>query len=139
MCFLLWFFFFSSRRRHTRCALVTGVQTCCSSDLPDEARRHHRAGLLRLFRLGLREQVKFLEKNLPDLTKMGMLYMNLGTQEELRDQIIDCAVAQPCLGDPWPADAAAFEARRQDGKGRLSLLAQEAARLAPAEIGRAHV
>src|SRR3546814_1981276 len=26
------FFFFSSRRRHTRCALVTGVQTC-SSDL----------------------------------------------------------------------------------------------------------
>src|SRR3546814_2517485 len=26
--FLLWLFFFSSRRRHTRCALVTGVQTC---------------------------------------------------------------------------------------------------------------
>src|SRR3546814_4306730 len=25
-CF--WCFFFSSRRRHTRCALVTGVQTC---------------------------------------------------------------------------------------------------------------
>src|SRR3546814_5472559 len=25
MCF---YFFFSSRRRHTRCALVTGVQTC---------------------------------------------------------------------------------------------------------------
>src|SRR3546814_2538858 len=24
----LYFFFFSSRRRHTRCALVTGVQTC---------------------------------------------------------------------------------------------------------------
>src|SRR3546814_9044740 len=32
-------FFFSSRRRHTRCALVTGVQTCalpiCEDDLPD--------------------------------------------------------------------------------------------------------
>src|SRR3546814_2938108 len=26
MCFFV--FFFSSRRRHTRCALVTGVQTC---------------------------------------------------------------------------------------------------------------
>src|SRR3546814_12858712 len=25
---VLFFFFFSSRRRHTRCALVTGVQTC---------------------------------------------------------------------------------------------------------------
>src|SRR3546814_1969203 len=28
MWYLLLFFFFSSRRRHTRCALVTGVQTC---------------------------------------------------------------------------------------------------------------
>src|SRR3546814_2327878 len=26
--FIIFFFFFSSRRRHTRCALVTGVQTC---------------------------------------------------------------------------------------------------------------
>src|SRR3546814_2501204 len=26
--YVLFFFFFSSRRRHTRCALVTGVQTC---------------------------------------------------------------------------------------------------------------
>src|SRR3546814_18123950 len=34
-------FFFSSRRRHTRCALVTGVQTCalpiCSAHLPPGA------------------------------------------------------------------------------------------------------
>src|SRR3546814_8692044 len=26
--FVIFIFFFSSRRRHTRCALVTGVQTC---------------------------------------------------------------------------------------------------------------
>src|SRR3546814_10265195 len=26
--FIVYVFFFSSRRRHTRCALVTGVQTC---------------------------------------------------------------------------------------------------------------
>src|SRR3546814_5455757 len=26
--YFFFFFFFSSRRRHTRCALVTGVQTC---------------------------------------------------------------------------------------------------------------
>src|SRR3546814_9549983 len=33
------FFFFSSRRRHTRCALVTGVQTCAlpiSRPRPDQ-------------------------------------------------------------------------------------------------------
>src|SRR3546814_9185064 len=28
MCLVVVFFVFSSRRRHTRCALVTGVQTC---------------------------------------------------------------------------------------------------------------
>src|SRR3546814_5748729 len=28
MLFFFFIFFFSSRRRHTRCALVTGVQTC---------------------------------------------------------------------------------------------------------------
>src|SRR3546814_20509586 len=28
MCYFMRLFFFSSRRRHTRCALVTGVQTC---------------------------------------------------------------------------------------------------------------
>src|SRR3546814_19283014 len=33
------FFFFSSRRRHTRCALVTGVQTCALPILVAEAQR----------------------------------------------------------------------------------------------------
>src|SRR3546814_4627251 len=36
---MCWFvcFFFSSRRRHTRCALVTGVQTCALPIFLDEA------------------------------------------------------------------------------------------------------
>src|SRR3546814_3367900 len=40
---VLCFFFFSSRRRHTRCALVTGVQTCAlpisGNDAVDSATR----------------------------------------------------------------------------------------------------
>src|SRR3546814_1649312 len=35
--FVFFYFFFSSRRRHTRCALVTGVQTCA---LPISAVAH---------------------------------------------------------------------------------------------------
>jgi ATP-dependent helicase HrpA len=99
-------------------------------DDPDQARRAHRSGLLRLFRLQLRETVKFLEKNLPDLQKLGMLFIPLGTQDEIRDQVIDVAIVQACLQEPWPADAAAFRQRLQEGKGRLGLLAQEVARLA---------
>src|SRR3546814_8494651 len=33
--YVLFVFFFSSRRRHTRCALVTGVQTCALPISPD--------------------------------------------------------------------------------------------------------
>src|SRR3546814_10519401 len=36
-CCPSFFFFFSSRRRHTRCALVTGVQTCALPILPADA------------------------------------------------------------------------------------------------------
>src|SRR3546814_12563346 len=37
-------FFFSSRRRHTRCALVTGVQTCALPIFGDETRQVVRGG-----------------------------------------------------------------------------------------------
>src|SRR3546814_4972580 len=37
VCSCFMFFFFSSRRRHTRCALVTGVQTCALPILCDVA------------------------------------------------------------------------------------------------------
>jgi ATP-dependent helicase HrpA len=98
-------------------------------DSPEEAARIHRAGLRRLFALQLREPIKYLEKNLPGLREMAMQYMPLGSQEALRDQLIDMALDRACLQEPLPDDDASFHARRDEGKGRLSLLAQEIARL----------
>src|SRR3546814_2252083 len=43
------FFFFSSRRRHTRCALVTGLQTCALPILDVEADSVLADELARLF------------------------------------------------------------------------------------------
>src|SRR3546814_14629647 len=40
-------FFFSSRRRHTRCALVTGVQTCALPILTSSALFHYRSPYVR--------------------------------------------------------------------------------------------
>src|SRR3546814_2042532 len=56
---LLVLFFFSSRRRHTRCALVTGVQTCAlpifaSFLSPDAAERQEAATTKRLDQLDRR-------------------------------------------------------------------------------------
>src|SRR3546814_8732300 len=42
-CFFFCVFFFSSRRRHTRCALVTGVQTCALPIWPSSKHRRDHA------------------------------------------------------------------------------------------------
>src|SRR3546814_8160396 len=44
--FVLFFFFFSSRRRHTRCTLVTGVQTCALPISNDYVTKPFRLGVL---------------------------------------------------------------------------------------------
>src|SRR3546814_5618389 len=41
---VVFMFFFSSRRRHTRCALVTGVQTCALPIFDIGVQRHLRHG-----------------------------------------------------------------------------------------------
>lgn len=98
-------------------------------DDPAEAARIHRLGLRRLFALQLREPLKYLEKNLPGLSQMAIQFMNLGTQDELRDQILDATLERACLQDPLPTDDASFGARKDESRARLTLLAQEIARL----------
>ena len=112
-------------------ALVDRVTHCDVEvfDSPDEAARIHRAGLRRLFALQLREPIRYLERNLPGMREMSMQYMALGTADELRDQIVETALDRACLQDPLPDDDASFHARRDAAKGRLTLLAQEIARL----------
>ncbi|MFL9961357.1 ATP-dependent RNA helicase HrpA [Paraburkholderia sediminicola] len=104
-------------------------------DSPDEAGRIHRAGLRRLFALQLKEPIKYLEKNLPGLREMAMQFMPRGTQEELRDQLIDTALDRACLQDPLPDDDVSFHTRRDEGRSRLTLLAQEIARLVGQILG----
>jgi ATP-dependent helicase HrpA len=58
-----------------------------------------------------------------------MQYMAMGTQEELRDEIINKALDIACLQDPLPIDAASFAKRKEEGKSRLVLLVNEIARL----------
>jgi ATP-dependent helicase HrpA len=99
-------------------------------DEPDVAAARHRVGLRRLVALQIRDALKYLEKNIPDLQKMAVAYMPLGTQEELRQQIVDVALDRAFLLDPLPADQAAFDRRLQEGRGRLTLIANEVARLA---------
>ncbi len=99
-------------------------------DEPDVAAAKNRAGLRRLFALQIKDALKYLEKNIPDLQKMSVAYMSLGTSEELRQQILDVAVDRAFLVEPLPNDEASFKRRVDEGRGRLTLIANEVARLA---------
>jgi ATP-dependent helicase HrpA len=110
-------------------------------DEPDVAAAKHRAGLRRLFALQIKDALKYLEKNLPDLQKMATAYMLVGraadnsgggTLEELREQIIEVALDRAFLLEPLPTNEADFKKRIDDGRGRLTLIASEVARLAAA-------
>ena len=97
-------------------------------DEPEVAAARHRAGLRRLVALQIKEPLKYLEKNIPDLQRLGVLYMGLGTLEELRQQIVDVALDRAFLAEPLPTDAKAFDTRVAEGRARLNLIAQEVAR-----------
>jgi ATP-dependent helicase HrpA len=108
-------------------------------DEPDAAAAKHRAGLRRLFALQIKDALKYLEKNLPELQKMATAYMLVGraadnsgggTLEELREQIIEVALDRAFLLDPLPTNEGEFKRRIDDGRGRLTLIASEVARLA---------
>jgi ATP-dependent helicase HrpA len=107
-------------------------------DEPDVAAAKHQAGLRRLFALHIKDALKYLEKNIPDLTKMAAAYMLVGrsadntgggTLEELREQIIAKALDRAFLLDPLPTNAAEFTKRLEEGRGRLTLISSEIARL----------
>jgi ATP-dependent helicase HrpA len=115
-------------------------------DEPELAAAKHRAGLRRLFALQIKDALKYLEKNIPDLQKMAVSFMQVGkfegaeksaaangaggTLEELREQIIAVALDRAFLLEPLPGDAMAFKRRLDEGRGRLTLIANEVARMA---------
>jgi ATP-dependent helicase HrpA len=119
-------------------ALVDHGEFCSLEvfDDPAEASARHRDGLRRLFRLQLREQVKYLEKSLATLqptqmraTTVPALAAAMPDFEQMREQVVTAAIDRTCLADPLPADATSFAARCNDARGRLTLIAQEVARL----------
>src|SRR3546814_8147311 len=102
-------FFFSSRRRHTRCALVTGVQTCA---LP-------------------------ISQGMSDLTQMDRLASELAgaravrADAEARSSTIGAASSAGAAASPLLADLQTQEITLQRRIAELSAMY--------GQIGRAHV
>lgn len=62
-----------------------------------EARQATYYGLRELFALALARDINYLKKNIPALTKMALLFMPLGSREELVNEIINAAIQHTFL------------------------------------------
>ena len=90
-----------------------------------EARKHHWQGLRRLFILANKDTYKALQKQLPGLRELGLLFINVGSVEGLVEQILNLAIERAFMSEDLPVSAEQFNQRLLAGKPRLSLIAQE--------------
>ena len=99
-----------------------------------EARKQHAQGLRRLFALGNKDTLKALQKQLPGVRELGLLFINIGSVENLIEQILNLSVERAFMTEPLPNNAEQFSDRMQAGKPRLALIAQEISRHALAAL-----
>ncbi len=100
------------------------------------ASRVHRQGLRRLFMIALKEPIKFFERNIPELTKMGLCFTSFGSQEDLKAQLVAAMIDRACLKKPWPNSAESFDQSLAQARPRLNLVGQETARSAYAILSQ---
>jgi ATP-dependent helicase HrpA len=99
-----------------------------------EARKYHRQGLRRLFVLSNKDTLKALQKQLPGLRELGLLFINVGSVDSLLEQILNLAVERAFMSDELPMNSERFLERLLSGKPRLALIAQELAKHALAAL-----
>lgn len=111
-------------------ALVDRTEFCDLEVFDDllEARKYHWQGLRRLFALSNKDTLKALQKQLPGIREIGLLFMNVGSVDSLIEQILNLAIERALMSDPLPMNAEQFAERLQAGKPRLALIAQEIAK-----------
>src|SRR3546814_7881668 len=135
MCRVLYCFFFSSRRRHTRCALVTGVQTCA---LPIYRPRTAIEGSQDSYQVALPYWREALAAQMERLSAAASSRFGPGTKQE-SSMLIEM-VRQLCEPDPMLRGNPKNRQYRENPFGlnrSISSLDNIQKRLA--EIGRAHV
>ncbi len=91
--------------------------------------KEHRQGLRCLFSLQIKEQLKFISKNINNLQNMGLQYFSFGTKDDLKDHIIQAALDAAFMQEPLPKNEKEFATRLKEGKARIGLLVNEVTRL----------
>ena len=100
-------------------------------DTPSVAEEAHRAGVRRLMRFELKEQMKQLEKGLPGFTQYALLLRNIMSPDDLREDMLTAIADRAFLGDdPLPRSNDEFMKLKQRARTRLPAVTEALTRQA---------
>ncbi|MFM9912776.1 MAG: ATP-dependent RNA helicase HrpA [Methylophilaceae bacterium] len=99
-------------------------------DIEHEAHCSHREGVRRLMRLELKEQMKQLDKSLPNFTQTALILRNLMSPEILKEDVLTTIADRAFIGeDALPRSNAEFMTLKQRARTRLPAVTEGATRL----------
>ncbi|MCB5184049.1 ATP-dependent RNA helicase HrpA [Methylobacillus gramineus] len=102
-------------------------------DTENTALVSHRAGVRRLMRFELKEQIKQLEKGLPGFNQYALQLRNIMNPDELREDMLVAITDRAFIGeDELPRNNQAFMALKTRARTRLPAVVEGAGRLATA-------
>ena len=95
----------------------------------DAAHLHHASGIARLIAFELRESIKYLRKNLPQIDQSALLYLKVGSKQELIEDIIMASIFACFLSERLPEQSAEFDALIANNKPEFIATANRIAEL----------
>jgi len=102
-------------------------------DTEREAEQSHRKGVCRLMRFELKEQMKQLEKSLPNFNQYALVLRNVMSPDDLREDMITAIADRAFIGeDDLPRTNADFMKLKQRARTRLPAVTEAVARQAQA-------
>ena len=102
-------------------------------DTEREAEQSHRKGVCRLMRFELKEQMKQLEKSLPNFNQYALTLRNVMSPDDLREDMISAIADRAFIGeDELPRTNADFMKLKQRARTRLPAVTEAVARQAQA-------
>jgi ATP-dependent helicase HrpA len=99
-------------------------------DVRSAADEAMRAGVRRLLRIALKEQMRQLEKGPPGFVQTALQMRTIVNADELREDLLTAITDRAFIGDdPLPRNAKGFEAQRGRARARLPAVTEAATRL----------
>jgi ATP-dependent helicase HrpA len=90
---------------------------------------YHAGGIARLIAIELRQSIKYLQKNLPHIDQSALMYVSIGSRQDLIEDIIMAAIFECFLSAALPEQKIELDALVGDHKAELITTANRMAEL----------